>query len=119
MDCFVIAVCNERGEIASFVLYGRDITERKWAKEVLRELYERESNLRRQLEAEIERRIESTRGLVHELKTPVTTMMASSELMAEELPEGTLPRSADDIDRSTSNLNRMIGELLNMASGEM
>ena len=88
-----MAIRNERGEITSFVLYGRDITERKWAKEVLRELYERKSNLRRQLEAEIERRIESTRGLVYELKTPVTMIMASSELIAEELPEGDITAS--------------------------
>ena len=119
MDCFVMAIRNERGEITSLVLYGREVTERKWAKEVMGELYERESYLRRRLEAEIKRRIESTRGLVHELRTPVTTIMASSRLMAEELPEGTLPYPADDIDRSASNLNRMIGEPFDIASGEM
>ena len=60
MDCFIIAIRNERGEITSFVLYGKEVTNRKWSKEVLAELYQSESYLRRQLKAEIERRIEST-----------------------------------------------------------
>jgi hypothetical protein len=102
-----MTVRNERGEITSFALYGKEVTERKWAKEVLGELYERESYLRRQLEAEIERRIESTRGLVYELRTPVIAIMDSSRLVA------------DDIDRSASDFNCMVGEPFEMPSGEM
>ena len=119
MDCFVMTARNKLGEITSFALYGKEVTDREWAKEVLGELYERESYLRRRLEAEIERRIESNRGLVYELRTPVIAIMASSRLVAEELPGGTSPYPADDIDRSASNFNCMVGEPFEMASGEI
>ncbi|MFC1964134.1 PAS domain S-box protein [Chloroflexota bacterium] len=47
-----------------------DITDRIETEVKLRELFENEKELRQKLEAEVNKRIEYTRALVHELKTP-------------------------------------------------
>jgi len=107
-----------QGRPANFSVV-RDVTERKRAEEKLQEAYERESELRLRLEQEMKRRVEFTRGLVHELKTPVTAIVASSGLLVEELPEGPLLRLATNIDRSISRLDKRIDELLDIARGEM
>ncbi len=102
-----------------FVGVARDITERKQAEQRLQELYEHEKELRQQLEAETKKRIEFTRALVHELKTPITPVLAASELLIEELKEETLLGLAQSINRGASNLNRRIDELLDLARGEI
>jgi signal transduction histidine kinase len=63
--------------------------------------------------------VEFTRGLVHELKTPLTSVIASSELLALELPDGPLLRMTKNINRSAENLNERINELLDVARGEL
>ena len=97
----------------------RDITERKRMEKRLRELYEQERKLRQELEAEMERRVEFTRVLVHELKTPLTSVLASSELLAAQLEEEPSAAIARNINRGASNLNNRIDELLDLARGEM
>ena len=85
----------------------------------VRQRYEQERRLRTQLEAEIQKRIEFTRALVHELKTPITPVMAASELLLEELSGGPLQALAESIERGASHLNVRIDELLDMARGEI
>ncbi len=97
----------------------RDITERKRMEERLRELYEQERELRQELEEEMERRVEFTRVLVHELKTPLTSVLASSELLAAQLDKEPLLTIARNINQGASNLNNRIDELLDLARGEM
>ncbi|MBM4462595.1 MAG: PAS domain S-box protein [Chloroflexi bacterium] len=96
-----------------------DITERKQAEQKIQETCEEERKLRSELQAEIKKRVDFTRGLVHELKTPLTSVIASSELLASELPEGPLLRMARNISRSADNLNKRVDELLDVARGEM
>jgi PAS domain S-box-containing protein len=105
--------------VEGIVVNFRDVTERKRAEQELREAYERETQLRSELETEMEKRVELTRALVHELKTPLTSVIASSELLALELPEGPLFRMAKNINRSAGNLNKRIDELLDVARGEL
>ena len=102
-----------------FVTVARDVTERKRSEEKLQELYEQERKLRQELEAEMIRRVEFTRALAHELKTPLTPMMASSELLAAELREEPLLSLARNINRGAANLNSRIDELLDLARGEI
>jgi len=45
-------------------------------------LYRQEIELRKQVEDEMKRRVEFTRALAHELKTPLTSVLASSDLLA-------------------------------------
>ena len=65
--------------------HSMDITELVEARAKLEQLYKDEKELRQELEAEVQRRIEFTRALVHELKTPLTPMLSSSELLVAEL----------------------------------
>jgi len=106
---------GKRAALGNFV----DITDRKRMEERLRELYEEEKELRQELEAEMERRMEFTRVLVHELKTPLTPVLASSELLVAQLQEEPLLTLARNINRGASNLNNRIDELLDLARGEM
>lgn len=86
----------------------------------LRELFEEEKKLRQDLEAEINKRVEFTRALVHELKTPITPVLASSELLLEEIKEGgPLWELAQNINLGAYNLNQRIDELLDLARGEV
>ena len=98
---------------------ARDLTERKNAEETTTRLYQQEKDLRQKLETEMEKRIEFTRALVHELKTPITPVLSSSELLLEELGEGPLGNLAKNINRSANNLNERIDELLELARSEI
>jgi len=106
-------------EPPEFVTVARDVTERKRSEEKLQKLYEQERELRQELEAEMKKRVEFTRALAHELKTPLTPLMASSELLVNELREEPLLSLAKNINRSASNLNNRIDELLDLARGEI
>lgn len=107
-----------QGRLAGLISV-RDITERKRYGEKLQELYEQERKLRQELEAEMKKRIEFTRALAHELKTPLTPVMASSELLVAELKKEPLLSLARNINRGASNLNKRINELLDLARGEI
>ncbi|MEE8471790.1 MAG: histidine kinase dimerization/phospho-acceptor domain-containing protein, partial [Dehalococcoidia bacterium] len=87
--------------------------------EELQQLYERERGLRQELEAEIKRRAEFTRALVHELKTPLTPVLASSDILLGELHEEPFLSLARNINQGASNLNNRIDELLDLSRGEI
>ncbi|MHC4277899.1 MAG: PAS domain-containing sensor histidine kinase [Planctomycetota bacterium] len=103
---------------ANQLLQG-EITERKRAEEKLQELYRLEQRLRRELEEQMRQRVEFTRALVHELKTPLTPMRAASELLIAECREDPWLSLVEKINRGTLNLNRRIDELLDLAKGEI
>jgi signal transduction histidine kinase len=65
------------------------------------------------------RRVEFTRVLVHELKTPLTPIVASSKLLVNELREEPWSSLARNIAQGASNLNNRIDELLDLARGEI
>jgi len=104
-----------RGIVANF----RDITERKRSEKKLRRLYDRERELREQVEAEMGKRVEFTRALAHELKTPLTPVVMSSQILTSKLEDELLLRVAKNIERGASNLNSRIDELLDLARGEV
>lgn len=99
--------------------HSMDITEREQTEEKLQELYEQERKLRQELEAEVRRRIEFTRALVHELKTPLTPVLSSSELLMSELHEEPWLSIARNIHNGASNLSKRIDELLDLAKVEI
>jgi signal transduction histidine kinase len=96
-----------------------DITEQELAEEKLEEAYEKERRLRQELQIEVQRRVEFTRALVHELKTPLTPIMSSSDLLVSGLTEEPWLSVAQNIQRGAINLNKRIGELLDLARGEI
>jgi two-component system aerobic respiration control sensor histidine kinase ArcB len=99
--------------------HAMDITERELAQERIEESYEKERRLRQELELEVQRRVEFTRALVHELKTPLTPIMSSSDLLVSGLKEEPWLSVAQNIQRGAINLNKRIGELLDLARGEI
>lgn len=112
-------VKDKDGKLLHSVSVQRDITDRKKAEEKLKDAYEKEAKLREHLESQIEKRIEFTRALVHELKTPLTPLMASSELLVTELHEEPLLSLAKNVNRGACGLNDRIDELLDLARGEI
>ena len=99
--------------------HAMDITERELAQERIEESFEKERRLRQELELEVQRRVEFTRALVHELKTPLTPIMSSSDLLVSGLKEEPWLSVAQNIQRGAINLNKRIGELLDLARGEI
>ena len=99
--------------------HAMDITESELAQTKLEESYEKERRLRQELEIEVQRRVEFTRALVHELKTPLTPIMSSSDLLVSGLKEEPWLSVAQNIQRGAINLNKRIGELLDLARGEI
>ena len=89
------------------------------ANEQLQQLYEQERDLRQQLEDEMKKRVEFTRALAHELKTPLTPVVMSSQTLVSELKDETLLRLARNISRGAANLNSRIDELLDLARSEI
>ena len=96
-----------------------DITDRIESEAKLRKLLNNEKRLRHELEEEVNKRVEYTRMLVHELKTPLTPVLFSSELLASELHDEILASVAHNIHRGAVNLDHRINELLDIARGEI
>jgi len=96
-----------------------EITERRKAERRIKELYQREKGLRKELEKEINTRAELTRGLIHELKTPMTPMLGSSELLVDRIQDEGLLRIAKNINRGIRNLNNRINDLMDLARAEI
>jgi PAS domain S-box-containing protein len=107
------------GQLAGYLGIGRDVTERRRMEFELRELYEKEKDLRQKVEVEMKRRVEFTRALAHELKTPLTSVLASSDLLVSENLEEPFLSLARNIRQGASNLNSRIDELLDLARGEI
>ena len=118
-EAIVTFLRNADGRATGMLGTMRDMTERLQAASDLQMRYEQERALREQVEAEIKKRIEFTRALVHELKTPITPIMAASELLLEEVSDGPLQALAENIERGAAHLNGRIDELLDMARGEI
>jgi signal transduction histidine kinase len=85
----------------------------------LKELYQKEKKASQELQAEITKRVEFTRALVHELKTPITPVLASSELLLQKTSDELLLELARNINEGASNLDHRINELLDLARGEI
>ncbi|MCD6600070.1 MAG: PAS domain-containing sensor histidine kinase [Dehalococcoidia bacterium] len=97
-----VALKDDRGNPTAVLEISRDITERKWAEEVIKR--------------QDKERIEFINALIHEIKTPLTAMLASSELLREELSDSSpLYALAENLDTATHNLNRRLSELLDSA----
>jgi PAS domain S-box-containing protein len=110
---------DAQGTPLGFIGVSRDITERKLIEKRQQQLYQREKGLRQELENEMKRRVEFTRALAHELKTPLTPMLISSQALTSNLKDELLLSFARNIHRGALNLNSRIDELLDLARGEI
>jgi len=91
----------------------------KQAEKRLKVLFRSEQRLRRQLESQIKQRVEFTRALVHELKTPLTPLLGASDLLSEHLKEQPWATLASQAHKGAADLNRRIDELLDLTRDEI
>ena len=72
------------------------------------------------MEKEIEKRIEFTHALVHELKTPLTPIMLASDTLTNVTTKDNKWRPLiDNINQGAYQLNRRINELIDLARSEI
>ena len=95
------------------------IIEQKMAEERLQTLYEQEKELRQCLETEAQRRIAFTRDLIHELKTPLTSLLATSQLLYDEERGRKLEKLAGYVWEGATSLNERIDDLHDVIKGEI
>jgi signal transduction histidine kinase len=88
------------------------------ALEELRRQYLEEYRRRQELEEQLRQRVEFERIIIHELKTPLTPLMAAGDLLLSESPPEPLISLARIICTGADRINRMIDELLDLARGE-
>lgn len=85
-------------------------------------LYTLEKSQRQQLEEQEKQRQQFLSALSHELQTPLTALIASAGLLAEELrkkPESPQNRLAQNIIHSASSLQNRLAELLDLARAQV
>ncbi|MDD5191125.1 MAG: HAMP domain-containing sensor histidine kinase, partial [Dehalococcoidales bacterium] len=97
----------------------QEIEQRKTTEEKLLASHAKETKLRQALENEAKSRIEFSRMLVHELKTPLTAVLVTSEILANELKEEPWSKMAQNVYRGGENLNKRIDELIDLSKGEI
>jgi signal transduction histidine kinase len=95
------------------------IIERKLAEADLQKLYKKEKRLRQLLQMEMQSRIDYTRNLIHELKTPLTSLVATSQLLLDEEKDVKLGKLARYVWEGANNLNNRIDELHDVVRGEV
>ena len=95
------------------------IIEQKKAETSMQVLYEQEKKLRQRLQAEIKWRADFTRNLIHELKTPLTSLVATSQLLMEEEKDKKLSKLTRYVWEGASNLDNRIDELHDVIRGEI
>jgi PAS domain S-box-containing protein len=102
----------------NILLISHDVTDLKRAEDDLKQSYNSEKEARRALEMEISKRADFFRALVHELKTPLTPIMVSSEALIDLMSEPTFKNLARNVYNGASRLNERVDELLDIARGE-
>jgi PAS domain S-box-containing protein len=113
-----VGIVMYEGQTAEMVTI-RDISERKTTQRKIEALYNEERSLRNSLQEEIDKRSKYTRALIHELKTPLTAILASSEMLESEIHEKILSALVNNIRRASLNLEQRINELIELARGEI
>ncbi len=95
------------------------IAEHKFAEKELQSHYKQEMELRKKLQTEMLARVEFTRNLIHELKTPLTALVATSQLLVDETEGSELGRLARHVYDGANSLNNRINELHDVVKGEI
>ncbi len=87
-----------------------------------RQLAQKSEQLQRksdQLESELNNRAEFTRALVHELKTPLTSLQLTNDILAQQAKTESFLDLANGINKDVSSLSNRVNELLDISRGEI
>lgn len=98
---------------------SRDITDKYLLDMKIQKMLEEERKLRLQLESEIKKRHEFSQALIHELKTPLTAILLSTESLKKKQKSNMENRLIENIDAGTIHLEKRINELLDITKGEI
>lgn len=112
-------IFNNKGYCIGHRGIFRDVTNYIRQKGELEQLYEREQRIREKLQNQIQQRIDFTRALVHELKTPLTALQTANEILSEHAKNEPILTISESIHRSVNKLDKRIGDLLDIAKGEL
>ncbi len=96
-----------------------EIVSKLQAESELRVLYQREHSLSEELRKQIDERIFFTRALVHELKTPLTPLLGSSEILVSVAREEPIISLSRNVHNGALKLSNRIEQLLDLAKGEV
>lgn len=96
----------------------RDITRYKLLEQKLSEQYKKEFELRQELELQLKQHLDFTMALVHELKSPLTAVISSSEQLKEDVGKVMTKKLSVNIQRGATNLRKRVEELLDVAKSE-
>lgn len=97
----------------------REISRSKRMEKKIKVVYEEEKELRQALQEQMKLRSNFTRALVHELKTPLTPVLAASDVLVANLKEEPWKTLAKNISLGAYQLNKRTDELFDVARGEM
>lgn len=110
---------EERALIHVLAQRAGNIIENRIAQDSIKSSYEREMRLRKKLQVEMQSRIDFNRKLMHELKTPLTSLMATSQLLTDEIHDEKLHKLAEYIWEGANRLNHRIDEMHDIVRGEI
>ncbi|PVV82631.1 PAS domain S-box protein [Dehalogenimonas alkenigignens] len=96
-----------------------EIASRHRAEAELQRLYEHEKSLSYALKKQMDERVFFTRALVHELKTPLTPLLGSSEMLVNLAREEPLISLSRNVQSGAVKLRKRIDQLLDLAKGEV
>ncbi len=97
----------------------REIKRSKGMEKKIQVVYEEEKRLRHVLQEQMQQRTDFTRALVHELKTPLTPVLAASDVLYANLKEEPWKSLAKNISLGATQLNKRTNELFDVAKNEM
>lgn len=80
-------VLDAAGNLSAVIGIGRDVSPRVQMEAKMKELYEEEKKQRQELEKETKARAHFINVLAHELKTPLTPLLASIEMLEDQRSE--------------------------------
>lgn len=125
-------------ELVGLVLLGKKLSQQPYSEEDERlvltvasrvaielenaRLYTLETTMRKELQRQDEQKTEFLHSVAHELKTPLTAIISSSELIGTEMSSTTLSqrqRLARNISRSAWLMERRVAELLDLAKMQL
>jgi PAS domain S-box-containing protein len=96
-----------------------EIEKRIIVEKKLKEQLDTEAMLRSQLEKQMLERTHFMRVIVHELKTPLTALLAGSELLLEAQSKQQIRRISNQVRKGAIQLDKTVGELFDLARGDM
>jgi len=129
----VVSLKTKKDELFGLLLLGTKLSQQRYSEEDKQlvsnvtdlvaielenaRLYNIEKTMRTELEKQEARRTEFLHTVAHELKTPLTAVLSSSELLAEEspIPAEIRPKLIDNIFRSALMMDRRVSELMDLA----